>query len=387
MSNPRLKIDISKIEHNARVLVRRLGTQGISVTGVTKASLGFAPIAAAMCRGGVSGIGDSRLGNLEALQGVGPAKPRDTGPLWLLRSPMLSEASSVVSLADLSSNTELDVISALSNAAIHQVRRHGVVLMIQLGDLREGILPGDLHRFIRQMQRFSGISLQGVGTNLACLSGVVPDARNMAELSSIACSIEKDFAMRLEIVSGGNSANLNWAASSNAMERGRVNNLRLGEAILLGREATERQIVAGLYADAFVLIAEVIEAKQKSVHPRGAIGQPSLSVHAKASAQTSYASNTTRFQSILAIGVQDTDPLGLTAPAGVQILGASSDHLVVETETDCLRVGSEIAFSPDYSALMRAMTSPFVTREIHGGLAMDLGRAAGSKDSEALFAV
>ena len=252
MNAPRLRIDLAKIQHNARVLVQRLGACGIQVTGVTKASLGDAAIAQAMRLGGVRSLGDSRLRNIKALGMAADGRrtvdgsDRNSGPplpLWLLRSPMLSESAATVNLASMSSNTELDVLDALSTAAVRQRLTHKAVLMVELGDLREGILPGRLHAFIERMLTFPGLQFEGIGTNLACLSGVIPDARNMAELASIASAIERAFAMRLSIVSGGNSANLNWASGLNVSNVGRpghINNLRLGEAILLGREAAAR---------------------------------------------------------------------------------------------------------------------------------------------------
>ena len=55
------------------------------------------------------------------------------------------------------------------------------------------------------------------------------------------------------------------------------------------------------------------------------------------------------------------DPESLEPPPGVAIVGASSDHLVVEAEWPLL-VGEELRFQPGYSALLRAMTSPFVQK-------------------------
>ena len=66
-------------------------------------------------------------------------------------------------------------------------------------------------------------------------------------------------------------------------------------------------------------------------------------------------------QTILAIGRQDTDPSGLRPPEGIDVLGASSDHLLLESDR-CLSIGAEVAFQVDYSAMLRAMTSPFVSK-------------------------
>ena len=370
MTAPRLEIDLDKIHHNARTLVDRLGPHGISVTGVTKAALGAPEIAAALVRGGVKVLGDSRIANIRTMRRAGI-----TAPMMLVRSPMPSQVEGVVAQADISVNTELDVVSALSRSAVTARRTHGVMLMVELGDLREGIMPGDLEPFVHAMLDFPNIALRGIGTNLACRSGVVPDTRNMAELSALADSIDATFGHRLcrqlgsaagsglEIISGGNSANLQWALSG--ADTGRINDLRLGEAILLGREPLHRQPIDGLYTDAFALIAEVIETKVKPSKPWGEFGQTAFGeVPPPATDQISdpAAEQDCTTQTILALGRQDIDPEGLLPPAGIEILGASSDHLVVDSGCVRLSVGAEIRFQTNYSALVRAMTSPFVAR-------------------------
>ena len=67
-------------------------------------------------------------------------------------------------------------------------------------------------------------------------------------------------------------------------------------------------------------------------------------------------------QAILAVGQQDIDPLGLIAPAGINVMGASSDHLILESDRFELSVGTEVIFQLNYSALVRAMTSSFVSK-------------------------
>ncbi len=266
MTAPRLDVDLDRIEHNARSLVDRLAERGISVTGVTKAGLGSAAIANAMLRGGVSALGDSRIENIEALRCEQVATR-----MTLIRSPMLSQAERVVRSAETSFNTELSVLTRLSGAACRAGRTHEVVLMVELGDLREGIMPADLEDMVRAVLCLPNIILLGIGTNLACQGGVAPDADNMAELSALAESIEQTFGIHLRLISGGNSANLDWVLSDT--DTGRVNHLRLGEAILLGCEPLARQPITGLYTDAITLVAEVIESKTKPAQPWGRIAQ------------------------------------------------------------------------------------------------------------------
>ncbi|MCP4386107.1 MAG: alanine/ornithine racemase family PLP-dependent enzyme [Hyphomicrobiales bacterium] len=351
MTAPRLDIDLDKIQHNARTLVERLAMHGIAVIGVTKATLGSPEIAGALLRAGVSGLGDSRIENLEAMRRAGIR-----AQMTLIRSPMASQAARVVATADVSFNTELDVIAKLASAAQEAGTAHSIVLMIELGDLREGVMPGDLEAIVRAILRFPNIVLRGIGTNLACRSGVSPDARNMGELSALAGSIEATFGLELDVVSGGNSANLQWALGS--ADTGRINDLRLGESILLGCEPLHRRPIDGLFTDAVALVGEVIESKIKPSRPWGEIAQTAFGEPSRATDHSRIA------QSILALGRQDVDPAGLCAPPGIEIRDASSDHMVIDTGDCHTPVGAEIAFQLTYGALVRAMTSPFVTKAL-----------------------
>ena len=233
---------------------------------------------------------------------------------------------------------------------------HGIVLMVELGDLREGIMPRDLEDTVRETLQFPNLSLRGIGTNLACHSGVTPDVGNMSELSALADSLERTFGLTFDIVSGGNSANLDWALGD--ADPGRINDLRLGESILLGRETLHRRAIDGLHTHAITLVAEVIESKVKPSEPWGGIAQTAFGEKTPAGDRGEIS------QAILAIGRQDTDPGGLRAPPGMEILGASSDHLILDAGGQRLAVGAEIRFQLNYSALVRAMSSPFVARVV-----------------------
>ncbi len=354
MNAPRLEIDLDKITHNARVLVEDLGERGIAVTGVTKAALGSVEVAKAMLRAGVSGLGDSRIENIEALR-----QQRIAAPIMLIRSPMLSQAERVVKSADISFNTELSVVRRLSAAAQDAERVHGIVLMVELGDLREGILPVDLIGAAREVLRLPNLELAGIGVNLACHSGMAPDATKMAALSTLADEVEAALDVSLEIVSGGNSANLDWALGRGKV--GRVNHLRIGEAILLGCEPLHRTPVDGLHTDAIALVAEVIESKTKPSLPWGTLAETAFGGDVVSTDTGDMC------RAILALGEQDMDPAGLVPPDGLAILGASGDHLLIDCGKRRLQVGTEVRFAVNYSALIRAMTSPFVDKAMARG--------------------
>lgn len=351
MTAPRLEIDLEKIHHNAHTLVESFNKRGISVWGVTKAALGLPAIARTLLAAGVEGLADSRIENIQTMR-----RATISAPMALIRAPMLSQTELVVTNADTSLNTELDVISELSKAAYAVGRNHSVLLMVELGDLREGITPADLEEHVRQTLHLPNIKLKGIGSNLACRCGVAPDDTNMRELSSLADAIDKTFGPVISIVSGGNSSNLGWALGS--ANTGRINNLRLGEAILLGCEPLHRQPIEGLFTDAITLVAEVIEAKVKPSQPWGEIAETAFGVAPLP------ANRGPIFQSILAIGHMDTDPEGLTAPPGIDILGASSDHVIVGCGKTRPKIGDEITFGLNYSALVRAMGSSLVAKKV-----------------------
>ena len=226
--------------------------------------------------------------------------------------------------------------------------------MVELGDLREGVPVADVGELARTASSRLGLRLVGLGTNLACQSGIMPDQTKMDQLSHLVEQVEAACGIELSVVSGGNSASLEWALSTHDV--GRVDELRLGESILLGTEPLHRQPIEGLHTDAFTLVAEVIEVQTKPAQPWGEVAQSSFGPAAPRTGVGSIR------QAILALGHQDADPAGLAPPPGVTVLGASSDHLVVDLGDHQAPVGDELAFQLGYSALVRAATSPFVTK-------------------------
>lgn len=344
---PRLEIDGNKLQHNAQTLIQRLSLNNISVTPVTKVCLGQPEIAKILIDAGATMLADSRLENITKMKQAGVSLP-----CMLIRSPMLSQVNTVVNYCDVSLNSELTVISALSRAAKHQNIHHGIIIMVELGDLREGVMPEDLMAFVAQVIHLPHIKLKGIGSNLACRYGIAPDKQNMALLSDLADEIDNKFGIEMDIISGGNSASLNWAFDQTELTR--VNNLRLGEAIFLGCEPLYQENIKGLFSDVITLTAEVIEAKVKPSLPWGeraanAFGEkPTTENRGMVS------------QAILALGRQDVSVSGITPPEGITIVSSTSDHLIIETSGKALVVGQKINFQLNYSALLFAMTSPFV---------------------------
>jgi predicted amino acid racemase len=348
-----ITIDLSKITENARRVVEALG--GREVFGVTKVTCGSPEVARAMLAGGVTGLADSRLENLAGLRDAGI-----TAPLWLLRAPVPSLAEETVRVADVSLESEIETVVALDIAAGRLGRRHAVVAMVDLGDLREGMMPEDLPAFVDAVEALPNIDLHGVGVSLTCYGAIVPTAENLSELVALTQSTEARIGRRL-YVSGGMSSSLDALVQGVLPER--VDGLRIGESILLGVSTVTRDPILDLHTDAIVAQAPVIEVMRKPSKPRGISAQDAFG------GRPVFEDRGERLRAICAVGRQDAPPEGLRPlDEGVEVLGASSDHLVLDVDAmpTAPQVGDTLRFVPDYSATLRLFTSPYVDKAYIG---------------------
>ena len=342
-------VDLAKVTANARTVCDAL--PGIEVIGVTKVVCGAPEVARAMLEGGVAGIGESRLENI--------ARLRDAGidvPFWLLRAPTPGLAEETVRLADVSLASEIATTEALDAAAARLGRRHAVVVMVDVGDLREGLMPAELPAFLDRAAALEHVDVAGLGASLTCYGAVVPSEENLGELVALAA----EAATRLDrplLVSGGMSSSIELAVAGR-MPAG-VTNVRIGESILLGVSTVTRVPVLGLHTDCITLEAPVIECKRKPSAPQGEIAQDAFG------GRPVFEDRGERWRAICALGRQDVHPEGLRPlDSRVEILGASSDHLILDV--DALpgppAPGETIRFVPDYSATLRLFTSAYVRK-------------------------
>ena len=352
MRSPYIDIDLGKLEANARAVTALCAEHGIAVTGVTKGTCGSPEVARAMLRGGCASIGESRLENIHRLKAGGV----DTS-FMLLRGPPLSRADDVVAQTHVSLNSELSVISALAEAARRRHLVHDIVVMVDLGDLREGVWPDDLVRFAGEVARMDGVRIAGLGTSLTCYGGVIPTEEKMQQLVELADEIEKTLHIRLDYLSGGSSSALPLIAAG-GMPR-RINHLRVGEGILLGVETAHRTAWPGTCQDAFTLHAEVIELKTKPSIPIGEVSEDAFGKRPVFEDRGNIA------RAILNVGREDIDLDGIRpADPGLRILGATSGALIVDVSAarTSIRVGDLLLFSLNYAALLQAMDSEYVEK-------------------------
>lgn len=346
MPFPRIVIDLGKVEQNTTKLASICRAQGITIAGVVKACLGNIEVAKAMIKGGAGYIADSRLQNIERLRSLGV-------PLMMLRQPMINEIGRVIELTNICLVSEISIIRAMSATATSIRKEYKVIVMVETGDLREGVLPHELFEFIKEASSLPWIKVEGIGTNVACLQGVSPTPATLELLAESARNLRQSLGIEAPIVSGGNSSA--WKLIEAGVVPPEINQFRFGEAILLGRETINLDSIPGTFQDAVTLEAEVIEVKEK---PAG-LGIKSLmgaDVHTL---------EPTKKRAILALGVQDICR-GELKPLNqeVKILRRSSDHLVIDvTDSESLcKVGDIMTFIPSYEAMVAAMTSPFVEK-------------------------
>lgn len=349
---PRIEVNLNKVKHNTSELKKMCHGKNIQLAGVTKVFCGIPKIAEVMVEGGVDMLADSRIENLKKLENI-------KIPKLLLRLPMMSQVEDVVKYTDISLNSELQTIERLSMEAIKQGKEHNIVLMVDLGDLREGVWKSDVIHTVKEILKLEGIKLMGIGTNLTCYGGVIPSNENLGELSELATTIEKEFDITLEIISGGNSSSLYVLEKGEMPEK--INHLRLGEAIVLGRETAYGEAIKDTYQDAFTFVAEIIELKEKPSVPIGEIGMDAFGN------TPTFEDKGIRKRAILAVGRQDVSVDNLNPiDEKMEILGASSDHLIVDV-TDAkedLKVGDEIRFNVEYGALLQLITSEYIYKSI-----------------------
>lgn len=354
---PRLEIYPERITANARSVIQACHAHGGTVACVTKVTCAHPAVVHAFELGGADMIADSRIMNLMSMSNTGLALP-----LMLLRIPAPSRAADVVRCADVTLNSSLQTLQLLSEAAQFLKKRHQVIVMVDVGDLREGVWPDQVLEVVKGASRLPNIDVIGLGCNLACYGGVIPSVDNMNALVAIRDTCRKETGLELATLSGGNSSSLPLLASGKMPKE--INHFRLGESIALGRNVLDRSRWPGTRQDTFRMVAEVVEVARKPSVPIGDRGQNAFGETCE------FEDRGVRLRAILNLGRQDVVVDGIEPEmGGITVLGGSSDHLILDVEEAEreVRLGDELAFYPGYGALLALATSPYVQKVVMRG--------------------
>ena len=347
---PQLEFDLALLRSNADAVISRCRGMGIRVCGVIKGVDGMPEAARVLRAAGAAELGTSRLEQVAKCRAAGVP-----GPWLLIRIPGLTELPDVVALCETSLQSEWPTLLALEEECLRQNKTHRVIVMTDLGDLREGFWDKkELVDVCERVERdLPHVQLAGIGVNLTCYGSTKPTPEKMNELVGLARQVEQRIGRKLEIVSGGATSSftlVHWGT----MPAG-VNHLRIGEAILLGKDL---QVDWGirdmdyLRMDALTLRAEVVEVKDKPTYP---IGEFAIDAFGR---KPVYEDRGIRRRAILALGRADVGELESLIPRepGLTVIGGSSDHCIVDVE-DCprrLQVGGIVEFSLCYSHMLYA---------------------------------
>jgi predicted amino acid racemase len=351
---PRLEIYPQRIEANAHTVINLCHSYGVQVACVTKVMCAHPAVVNALVAAGADMLADARILNLQSMVNTGINLP-----LMLVRIPAPTRAADVVRSADYSLNSSVQMIELLSEAAQFLKVRHKVVIMVDVGDLREGVWPNHAVEVVQNAAKLPNIDVVGMGCNLACYGGVIPTVENMQLLIDVRNECRKATGLPLDLLSGGNSANLPLLVSGDMPKE--INHFRIGEAIILGRNVIDRSPWPGTRQDTFKIFAEIVEVERKPSVPIGKRGQDAFGAY------TNFVDKGVRTRAICNIGRQDIVIDGIMPEdAGIVILGGSSDHLVLDVEDaqNEVHLGDEVAFYPNYGALLAASTSPYIQKVV-----------------------
>ncbi|NLJ57255.1 MAG: alanine/ornithine racemase family PLP-dependent enzyme [Tissierellia bacterium] len=356
---PVLEFDLKKLYRNTSIVTKLCSSKGIKVAGIIKGFGGIVEGAEEMVKGGCYQIGSSRIEQLKSLKERGMDVP-----LLLVRIPMMCEIEDVVKYSDLCLVSEKETLNLLNKEALKQNKTYGIILMYDLGDLREGVFSleelVDLAQYVEY--KLENLYLEGVGSNLSCYGSVAPTRENLTLLARAAREIENKLNRKLNIVSGGGTTTLPLLVRDGVPKK--INHLRIGEGINNTQDLPLYwdTNIEGLDPDVFVVKAQIIELNEKPTHP---IGQ--LMVNAFGSLPH-YDDKGVRKRAIVALGNQDVGDSSKIIPKDkdIIVLGASSDHTILDIH-DCkteYKLGDIIEFNVLYQAMLMTSLSDYINKKI-----------------------
>ena len=356
---PRLVVDLKKLESNLDAVAKITKDEGKCSLMIVTKGLCADPEMAKMVAGhkAVDFMADSRVMNIKTYADEARKNGKKT---VLLRIPMHDEVADVAKYVDLSFNSELSTIRLLNEEAKKLDLVHNILLMIDLGDLREGIFYQNedlIFQTVEEILAMENINLYGIGVNLTCYGAIIPKNDNLSNLTALAAKIEEKFQIKLEMVSGGNSSSI-YLVGKGELPAG-INNLRLGESFLLGNDTAYGEKLPGTVGDALVLEAQIVELKEKPSLPIGEVGVDAFGQ------KPYYEDRGIIKRAIIAVGKQDTD-IDSMEPLDekIDILGGSSDHIILDvTKSDKeYKVGDVVAFTLGYGGMLKTATSAYVEK-------------------------
>jgi predicted amino acid racemase len=304
-----------------------------------------------------SEIHDSRLSNLEKIQKIAPHIQR-----VYIKPPPLNSIKRLVACADVSFNTHITTIKSINEEAIRQKKVHKIIIMIELGDLREGVIGENLIEFYKSVFELKNIDVIGLGANLNCLNGILPTKDKLIQLSLYKELINAKFNSKIAWVSAGSSITLPLL-SKKQVPKG-CNHFRIGETLYFGNNLYTNKGIKAMRQDVFRLKAEVIEIKEK---PMVAVGMQGTNLLGEQPEFNIDDLGEESIRAIIDVGTLDVRSEDIVSvDKSITILGSSSDMLVLDlgNNPQNIKLGDELVFKPNYTGLLALMNSNYIEKKI-----------------------
>lgn len=359
-----LIIQPNKIKENIRFLSAFFESKKIEWSLVTKVFSGDKTFLQKILTDDViakiNSVGDSRLSSLKNLRAVRP----DLKTIYI-KPPAQVYAKEVIKYADISLNTSLPTIKALNEAAKEANTIHKIIVMIELGELREGIKRADILNFYEKVFNLKHIEVIGIGSNLGCMYGIEPTYDKLMQLCLYKELISAKFNRDLKLISGGSSITLPLLQKGDIPKE--INHFRIGETAFFGISPLDNERYHELHTDTFDFFANIIELEEKNIVPDGIISDANVGLTADYKTNTT---NETSYKAILDFGLLDVDKNNLeTFDKEISFVGVTSDMLVIDIGNNKdqqgktkYKVGDKIRFKPNYMAVARLLNSKFIDK-------------------------
>lgn len=352
-----LKLYRDKLRHNYTFLDALFRQHGIEWGIVTKLLCGHKEFIKEVIELGIRQIHDSRVSNLKVVKQLQP----DIQTVYVKPPPKRSIAS-IVQYADVSLNTEYATIKMLSDEATRQGKNHKVVIMIEMGDLREGVMGERLLEFYAKVFNLPNIEVVGLGTNLNCLNGVMPTQDKLIQLGLYRQLIEAKFNKRIPWVSAGTSVTIPLVYKHQIPTT--CNHFRVGETLYFGTDLFTGEHIEGMEPDVFELFAEIIDVSEKPLVPVGPLGSNPMGETHEVDAAL-YGKST--YRAIVDIGLLDIVPDFLIPnDTTMEYLGASSDMLIYDIGQNerGYEVGDFLSFKLKYMGALHLLNSRYIEKRV-----------------------
>lgn len=352
-----ITLDTKKLKENFDFLNRLFQKDGIQWSVVSKMLCGNVGYLTELLNLGIEQVCDSRVSNLRTIKRIKP----DIETIYI-KPPAKRAVNSIVRFADISMNTELKTIQLLSIEAQKQKKKHKIIIMIELGDLREGVMGEDFIQFYRSVFKLKNIEVVGIGTNLSCLYGVLPNQDKLIQLSLYEQLVEAKFNRQIPFVSGGSSVTIPLIFRR-LLPKG-INHFRVGETLFLGTDVYNNVPLKRMNRDVFKLYTEIIELIEKPVLPDGEMGN---NVEGDEFIFDEESVGKTSFRAIIDIGLLDVEEKHIeSVDKELAIVGASSDMFVINlgVNENKYKVGDLLEFTMDYMGVLRIINSKYIEKRI-----------------------